>query len=51
MEHFSAEHIERQGHGRDRTGLLPDFLGEMVEDIQDRAGIEYMSRKLCKAFL
>ena len=33
MSHFRAEHIERQGHGRDR--VLPDSLGEMEEDIQE----------------
>ena len=34
MHQYSTEHIERQGHGRDKTGLLPDSLGEIVEDIQ-----------------
>ena len=55
MEHFSAEHIERQGHGRDRTGLLPDSPGEMVEDIQETLTnvnkLKYNSKKLKKTNL
>ena len=32
MEQCSAEHIERQGHGRHRTGLLPNSLGEDIQE-------------------